>query len=87
MREASAQRSKKRRFLRQEEAGDDFSAIKKKKILPIQKDFLEACAYFSDNFPKDKRVPEVSFLSAETYIKNGHYAEGVKRLEVSWSSC
>ena len=27
-------------------------------------------------------MPEVAFLAAETYIKNGHYAEGVKRLEV-----
>ena len=59
-----------------------FKPIAKKKIDPLQQDFLEACSYFSDKYPKDKRVPEVSFLSAETYIKNGHYAEGVKRLEV-----
>jgi tetratricopeptide (TPR) repeat protein len=62
--------------------GDDFKPVEKKPLAPLQTDFLEACAFYVDTYPKAKRVPEVSFLAAEIWIKNGHYAEGVKRLEV-----
>lgn len=70
------------KYVKRKKGDGNFKPITKKKIQPLQVDFLESCAYFSDNYPKDKRVPEVSFLAAETYIKNGHYSEGVKRLEV-----
>ncbi|MEE2755885.1 MAG: tetratricopeptide repeat protein [Myxococcota bacterium] len=61
---------------------DDFKPIPKKDLQPLQTDFLEACAFYVDTYPKDNRVPEVSFLSAEIWIDSGHYKEGVKRLEV-----
>jgi TolA-binding protein len=44
--------------------------------------FVKACEDYVTQFPKDKEVPFVSFRAAEIYINKGHYAEGIKRLEV-----
>ena len=61
---------------------DTFAPIPKKPLGTLHREFLDAVAFFVDTYPKNERVPEVSFLAAEQYIKNGHYREGVKRLEV-----
>ncbi len=61
---------------------DEFKPKPKEDIHPVEKEFLEACTAFLDLYPKHEDVPSVSFRSAEIFIKKGHYAEGVKRLEV-----
>lgn len=65
------------------ERGDgEFKPIPEEPLHPAEKEFLEACTAFLDLYPKHEDVPSVSFRSAEIFIKKGHYAEGVKRLEV-----
>lgn len=64
------------------EKDDEFKPKPKEEIHPVEQEFLEACTAFLDLYPKHEDVPSVSFRSAEIFIKKGHYAEGVKRLEV-----
>lgn len=61
---------------------DDFAPIPETPLHETEQGFLEACKAFTDTYPKDDEVPAVSFRSAEIFIKKGHYAEGVQRLEV-----
>lgn len=60
----------------------EFKPIPQEELHPAEKDFLQACTEFLDLYPKHEDVPSVSFRSAEIFIKKGHYAEGIKRLEV-----
>jgi len=61
---------------------DKFEPVPKTPLHATEDGFVLACAEYTDLFPKDGEVPAVSFRAAEIYIKKGHYAEGVKRLEV-----
>lgn len=65
------------------EKGDgEFKPVPQEALHPAEEEFLAACTAFLDLYPKHEDVPSVSFRSAEIFIKKGHYAEGVKRLEV-----
>ena len=61
---------------------DKFEPVPKTPLHATEEGFVQACAEYTDIYPKDDEVPSVSFRAAEIYIKKGHYAEGVKRLEV-----
>ncbi|MAD61768.1 MAG: hypothetical protein CMH49_09720 [Myxococcales bacterium] len=61
---------------------DDFKPISKKELHKTEISFLEACKNYTDFYPKDGEVPSISFRAAELFIRAGHYAEGIKRLEV-----
>lgn len=60
----------------------EFKPKPKVELKPATLKFLEACTAYLDTYPKDKEVPSISFRAAEIFINNGHYAEGIKRLEV-----
>ena len=61
---------------------DDFKPIPKKELHVTEVSFLEACKNYTDFYPEDSEVPSISFRAAELFIRAGHYAEGIKRLEV-----
>ena len=61
---------------------DKFEPVPESPLHETENGFVQACAEYTDTYPKDGEVPSVSFRAAEIYIKKGHYAEGVKRLEV-----
>ena len=60
----------------------EFKPIPQVDLHPAENEFLQACTEFLELYPKHEDVPSVSFRSAEIFIKKGHYAEGIKRLEV-----
>ena len=60
----------------------EFKPKPKVELKPATLNFLAACTKYLETYPKDDEVPSISFRSAEIFINNGHYAEGVKRLEV-----
>lgn len=60
----------------------EFKPKPKVELKPATLRFLDACTKYLDTYPKDKEVPAISFRAAEIFINNGHYAEGIKRLEV-----
>jgi tetratricopeptide (TPR) repeat protein len=61
---------------------DDFKPIPKKELHETEQSFLEACKNYTEFYPEDAEVPSISFRAAELFIRAGHYAEGIKRLEV-----
>jgi TolA-binding protein len=60
----------------------EFQPIPEQPLAEAETRFLDACTAYLELYPKDEEVPSISFRAAEIYIKKGHYAEGVKRLEV-----
>lgn len=61
---------------------DTFEPVPKQELHKTENEFLQACTEFLKVYPKNKDVPAVAFRSAEIFIRKGHYAEGIKRLEV-----
>ena len=70
------------KYEKRKKGDEEFKPKEKVEIHPVEKEFLQACTDFLDLYPKHEDVPSVSFRSAEIFIKKGHYAEGIKRLEV-----
>ncbi len=64
------------------EKDEEFKPVPEKKLEPTEQDFLAACKSYTDAYPEDEEVPAISFRAAELFIRAGHYAEGISRLEV-----
>ncbi|MCB9545046.1 MAG: tetratricopeptide repeat protein [Myxococcales bacterium] len=60
----------------------EFQPIPEQPLAEAETRFLDACTKYLELYPKDDEVPAISFRAAEIFIKKGHYAEGVSRLEV-----
>jgi cellulose synthase operon protein C len=64
------------------EKDEEFKPLPEKQLDPTESDFLAACKSYTDAYPEDEEVPAISFRAAELFIRAGHYAEGISRLEV-----